>query len=79
MLKKYEQRTITGRSVVDDKEVCAFNASINSANPNDINFSSHQINKELYKANRTQCRADEAEFEDYCYTLQEELIAEMEG
>lgn len=79
MLKKTEQRTIMGRSVIDDKEVCAFNASINSENPNDINFSSHQINKELYKANRVQCRADEAEFEDYCYSLQEEMLAELEG
>ena len=35
-----------------------------------------QNDKELYKANRVEARAAQAEFEDYAYTFQDNLIAE---
>lgn len=75
MLKTTQEITFTGKSVVNDVEVEGYTARIKSDNPEDITFSSWQINKELYKQNRTQCRADQAEFEDMVYTKQDEMIA----
>lgn len=77
MLKMKERITITGESVIDDVAVEGYQAQIDSTNPEDMSLTSWQNNKELYKANRTTCRADEAAFEDYAYSRQDELIASM--
>lgn len=74
MLKMQENITITGRSVIDGTEVCGFQATLKTENPDDITFNSWKINKSLYKENRAECRADENEFEDYAYTKQDEMI-----
>lgn len=78
MLETRRTITVTGRSMIDNVEACGFQATIESANPSDMNFNSWQSNRELYKANRTECRADKAEFEDRCYLLQDELLAAIE-
>lgn len=89
MLKNFKQNiTLTGQSVITvtaedgtTNEVVAetFNATINSADPENMTLSSYQNDKAVYKANRTQCRRDEAEFEDACYAIQDEMIAELEA
>lgn len=76
MTKKIE---LTGYSVIDGVNVEFHLAKINSDNPNKIEISSSILDTAMYKANRTQCRADEAEFEDVAYELQDELIAEMQA
>ena len=76
-LVKNENITITGKSVIDGVEVCGFQATLSTTDPKNISFSSWQIDKALYKANRAACRADEAEFEDYAFERQDEIIAEM--
>lgn len=78
MLNISEKITITGKSVIDGVEVCGYSAQIESTNPANMTLSDWQINKDLYKANRAACRADQAEFEDYAYAKQDELIAAME-
>lgn len=77
MLKKSETIMITGSSVIDGVEACGFQAQINSANPAEMNINSWHTNKDVYKANRAACRADQAEFEDYCYGKQDEMIAAL--
>ena len=77
MLKKKESIIITGESLIDGIAVEGFQAQINSSKPEDMNISSWQINRELYKENRVICRADEAEFEDYAYQKQDEMIATL--
>lgn len=89
MLKNFKKNiTLTGQSVITvtnedgtTKEVVVetYNASINSADPVNMNLSSYQNDKVLYKANRAQCRADEAEFEDACYAIQDEILAELKA
>ena len=74
MLNFQKEITYTGRSVIDGVEVVGFSAKIKSDDPSNITFSSWQMNKELYKENREQCRADEADFEDKVYEAQDELI-----
>ena len=74
MLNFQKEITYTGRSVIDGVEVVGFSAKIKSDDPTNITFSSWQMNKELYKTNREQCRKDEADFEDKVYEAQDELI-----
>ena len=76
MLEIKKNITITGESMVDGKQAEGYSATINSDNPEDITFSSWQTDKDLYKANRTQCRKDKADFEDTAYLVQDEMIAE---
>lgn len=68
--------TITASSQIDGKNVEGYSATINSENLDDVSFSQFQTDKELYKKNRTQCRKDNAEFEDLVYTIQDQMIAE---
>lgn len=87
MLKNFKQNiTLTGQSVItvtaedgSTKDVVAesYTATINSADPVNMNLSSYQNDKAVYKANRAQCRKDEADFEDACYAIQDEMIAEL--
>lgn len=79
MLNMKKSITLTGESVIDGTQAEGYSATINSDNPEDITFSNWQTDKALYKANRTQCRLDKAEFEDAAYALQDELIAEKEA
>lgn len=74
MLNFQKEITFTGRSVIGGIEVVGFSAKIKSDDPTNITFSSWQMNKELYKTNREQCRKDEADFEDKVYEAQDELI-----
>lgn len=76
-LVKKEKITITGKSIIDGKEVCGYQAQIDSENPSDIALTDWQVDKEMYKANRAACRADQAEFEDYAYTVQDEMLAKV--
>lgn len=77
MLKVSQKITITGESVVNGVSIAGFTAAIKSDDPADITFSSWQNDKQAYKANRTAVRADQAEFEDYAYAKQDELLAEV--
>ena len=79
MLKTKKSITLTGNSVIDGKVAEGYSATIDSANPQDMNISSWQQDKPLCKANRAQCRADKAEFEDLAYACQDEMIASMEA
>lgn len=67
--------TLTGESKIDDVVAEAYRAVIDSDEPNNMTLTALQRDKALYKANRTQCRADNAEFEEMAYTLQDEMIA----
>lgn len=75
MLEMKKKITVTGKTVIDGVEVCGYQAQIDSADPSNMNLTDWQINKDMYKANRQACRAEQAEFEDYAYSLQDELLA----
>lgn len=74
MLDYTKEYTLKGKSVIDGVDVEGYTAVINSAIPENLTLSSYPINKTLLKENRVQCRADEAEFEDIAYALQDELL-----
>lgn len=79
MLTTRKTITYTGESKIDGVTAENYQASINSDNPEDMTISSWQSNKSLYKANRTTCRKDSADFEDMVYAVQDEMIAAMEA
>lgn len=70
---------IEGESVVDGVVIQGYRAEINEADPeNSLNMSDWIANKEGYKANRAQARADSRDFEDMVFELQDEMIAAKE-
>ena len=75
MLTKNEKISITGESVIDEKVVCAFSVTIDPESPEKMTVNQFQRDKEAYKEHRAECRADFAEFEDYAYARQAEIIA----
>lgn len=75
MLMKSEKITITGESVVDEKAIAGFQVAIDSNDPENINFSSWQTDKKACKENRDTVRADQAQFENYAYAKQDEMLA----
>lgn len=79
MLSEIKKNIIlTSASTIDGVAAENYQATINSDNPEDMNLSSWQADKALYKANRVQCRKDAAAFEDAAYNLQDAMIAEKE-
>lgn len=75
MLTDAKRITIEAKSIVDGAEIKGFRAIFDSKNPENLAFHHWQINNEACKEHRKTVRADQAEFEDYAYQVQEDLIA----
>ncbi|VYU53887.1 Uncharacterised protein [Eubacterium limosum] len=73
--KKTETRNIQNYSVINGENVCQFYANIDSEAPQNMDIGRTIYNKELYKTNRVQVMKDQAEFETYAYSFQDEMIA----
>lgn len=79
-----KERTITARgsSSIENAEgetveVAIFEAVINSTNPLNVSFNYYAVDETLYKANITQCRADEASFAQYVRGVQDEMLSDL--
>lgn len=70
--------TLNGQSTIDGTVAQEYRAQINASKPEDMTLTNWLQDKDVYKLNREQCRADGVEFEETAYALQEELIAELE-
>ena len=70
-----ENVILNNNITVDGMTVKSQQATINSTNPEDMVFSEWTSDKELYKEHRVEIRSLEAEFEDYAFARQEEMIA----
>ena len=79
MLNTKKNITVTGNSSIDGVKAIEFKAMIDSDNPQNMSITTWQTDKALYKENRTVCRADQAEFEDQVYVLQDEMILASKG
>ena len=79
MLNTKKNITITGGSSIDGVKASEFKATIDSENPANMTITNWQTNKALYKANHDVCIADQKAFEEYAYTLQDEMIAEKQA
>lgn len=78
MLKMEKSITLTGRSIIEGKEVEGYSAVIKSEKPENMTITSWMMDGAAYKENRVQCRKDQADFEDAAYAIQDEIIAAAE-
>lgn len=64
--------TVVGESVVDGEKIATFGAVLNLDNM-ELSMTGRYIDKEACKSHRDIVRADQGEFEDYAYMLQDTL------
>lgn len=77
MLSGKKKFTIEEKSEIGEKEVAGFRAVFSDGG--DVTFLPYQIDKEACKNNRQELRKDQAEFEDYVYSLQDEMFGQKKG
>lgn len=65
--------TLEAKTVVNGTEIMGWRAIFTPGSTEDVSFLPYQIDKAACKENRVIVRADQAEFEDYAYELQEKL------
>lgn len=76
MLNITKTTQFRGESKIGETAAKMFEATINTANPENMTLNSYVINYDLYKSNRSAIAADQAAFEDVAYAFQDQLIAE---
>ena len=64
--------TIVADTVVDEAKIASFGAILNLDNM-ELSLTTRHIDKEACKTHKEIVRADQAEFEDYAYALQDQL------
>lgn len=67
-----------GYTIIDGTKVVQYICVMPLDKPEDMRIASTRLNVELYKANRSICRADLAAFEDAAYDLQDEYTRNEE-
>lgn len=68
--------SINEYSKIGEDRVCQFYANINSETPETMDIGRAIQNQAAYKANRAAVMKDQADFETYAYSVQDEMIAE---
>ena len=78
MLKTSKSIAISGRSMVDDKQVATFNANIYEANASGGSDNINMIitDRDLYDANKVTIRKDLQDFQTKVWSAQDEVMAE---
>ena len=74
MLEINKNITLNGTSLINGVQVAWMSATINSDGGTGANVNKTITNQELYNANKTQVRADIAEFEKEVYKVEDELL-----
>lgn len=78
MLKTSKSIAISGRSMVDDKQVATFNANIYEANASGGSDNINMIitDRDLYDKNKSAVRKDLQDFQTKVWSAQDEVMAE---
>lgn len=76
MLNISKTISLSGNSTIDGQQVAYMSATLNTTNYSECSINKNISNKELYEANKTQVRADMAEFEEKVFEEQDKLYAE---
>ena len=78
MLRTSKSIAISGRSMVDDKQVATFNANIYEANASGGSDNINMIitDRDLYDANKVTVRKDLQDFQTKVWSAQDEVMAE---
>lgn len=70
---------IESKCVVDGKEIAGFRAMFNTDAPEEMSLLPYQIDKVACKEHRDIVRADQAVFEDYAYSIQDNFMYNTEN
>lgn len=70
--------TLTGKSMVGDKDVELYTARINSENPDDMDITAYRKEKVLYRDNLDECQTDRNNFEKLAYAEQKKVKEALE-
>ncbi|NOW84273.1 hypothetical protein B0H39_003185 [Clostridium beijerinckii] len=73
MLKTNKSITITGQSMVGDKQALFLSANISTDGSSTGNITTTITDSAAYTANKTECRKDIADFQGEVYAAQDEL------
>lgn len=78
MLKTNKSISISGRSMVDDKQVATFNANIYEANASGGSDNINMIitDRDLYDKNKSAVRKDLQDFQAKVWSSQDDVMAE---
>ena len=78
MLRTSKSIAISGRSMVDDKQVATFNANIYEANASSGSDNINMIitDRDLYDKNKSAVRKDLQDFQAKVWSAQDEVMAE---
>ena len=78
MLKTNKSIAISGRSMVEDKQVATFNANIYEANASGGSDNINMIitDRDLYDKNKSAVRKDLQDFQAKVWSAQDEVMAE---
>lgn len=71
MLKE-KKLTFSAKTFIDDVEIANYGASLD-ASDGDVSFWTRQLDKAACKENRDVVRADQAEFEDFVYSIADKV------
>jgi len=70
---------ITGESKISGQQVIYLSANVTTDSAGNTNISQSIVNQELYRQNRTECRKDVEDFQDRVWTVEDDLLQEVEG
>ena len=73
-----KKNTIEGESVINGVIVQGYRAELNETNPENLIMTDWIVDQTVYKANRSEVRADLCEFEDTVFAMQDEMISAKE-
>lgn len=76
MLNTTKNITVTGTSEIGGVQAMYFNANISTDGGN-ASVSKTITNPALYNANRIECRADVAAFEQKIYEIEDDMLSEV--
>ncbi len=74
MLKTNKSITLTGYSIIENKQVVYMNATISTDGGNVGSVTRSIQNQELYNANKVEVRADMDAFDKQLYAIEDELV-----
>ena len=69
--------SLSGQSIINEITVETYNASVSETNPESMYINQSTVNHEMRKANRAQCRKDRDKFEEFAYSIQDEIISKV--
>ena len=71
--------TLTGKSMVGEKDVELYTARIDSENPDDMDITAYRKDKILYRDNLEECQTDRNNFEKLAYEEQKKVKEAIEA